>query len=36
VILHHGGITGRSDLVPAVHGWDVNAAVAEVTVKAVG
>jgi hypothetical protein len=35
VIRHHGGITGRRDLVPAVHGWDVNAPVAEVTVEAV-
>jgi hypothetical protein len=36
VIRHHSGITGRRDLVPAVHGWDVNALVAEVTIKAVG
>jgi hypothetical protein len=36
VIRHHSGVTGRRDLVPAVHGWDVNAPVAQVTVKAVG
>lgn len=36
VIRHHGGITGRRDLLPAVHGWDVNAPVAQITVKAMG
>jgi hypothetical protein len=36
VIRHHSGVTGRRDLVPAVHGWDVDAPVAEVTVEAVG
>jgi hypothetical protein len=33
VIHHHEGIEGGSDLVPEVHGWDVNAPVAEVTVE---
>ena len=32
VIHHHEGIEGGSDLVPAVHGWDVNEPVAEVIV----
>ena len=36
VIRHHTGITGRRDLVPAVHGWDVNAPVARITVTATG
>ena len=36
VIRHHPGITGRSDLVPAIHGWDVNAPVARITVTATG
>jgi Spondin_N len=36
VIRHHPGITGRRDLVPAVHGWDVNAPVARITVTATG
>jgi Spondin_N len=36
VIRHHSGITGRRDLVPAVHGWDVNAPVARITVTATG
>jgi hypothetical protein len=36
VIRHHGGITGRRDLVPDVHGWDVNAPVARITVTATG
>ena len=36
VIAHHGGILGGSDLVPAVHGWDVNAPVARITVTATG
>jgi Spondin_N len=34
VIRHHPGVTGRRDLVPAVHGWDVNAPVARITVTA--
>jgi Spondin_N len=34
VIRHHTGITGRRDLVPAVHGWDVTAPVARITVTA--
>jgi hypothetical protein len=34
VIRHHSGITGRRDLVPALHGWDVNAPVAGITVTA--
>jgi Spondin_N len=33
VIHHHDGIEGGSDLLPAVHGWDVNAPVAEVIVE---
>jgi len=33
VVHHHEGIEGGSDLVPEVHGWDVNAPVAEVTVE---
>jgi hypothetical protein len=36
VIRHHTGITGRRDLVPAVHGWDVTAPVARITVTATG
>jgi hypothetical protein len=36
VISHHAGILGSSDLVPAVHGWDVNAPVARITVTATG
>jgi hypothetical protein len=36
VIRHHSGVTGRRDLVPAVHGWDVNAPVARITVTATG
>ncbi|MBA3261458.1 MAG: spondin domain-containing protein [Thermoleophilaceae bacterium] len=36
VIRHHSGITGRRDLVSDVHGWDVNAPVARVTVTATG
>jgi hypothetical protein len=36
VIRHHSGITGRRDLVPAIHGWDVNAPVARITVTATG
>jgi Spondin_N len=36
VIRHHPGITGRRDLVPSVHGWDVNAPVARITVTATG
>jgi Spondin_N len=36
VIRHHTGITGRADLIPAVHGWDVNAPVARITVTATG
>jgi Spondin_N len=36
VIRHHPGITGRRDLVPDVHGWDVNAPVARITVTATG
>jgi Spondin_N len=36
VIRHHTGITGRRDLVPAIHGWDVNAPVARITVTATG
>jgi hypothetical protein len=34
VIRHHRGITGRRDLLPDVHGWDVNAPVARITVTA--
>jgi Spondin_N len=34
VIRHHPGITGRRDLLPDVHGWDVNAPVARITVTA--
>jgi hypothetical protein len=34
VIRHHSGITGRMDLDPDVHGWDVNAPVARITVTA--
>lgn len=33
VIHHHPGIKGGADLVPGIHGWDVNAPVAEVTVE---
>ena len=33
VIHHHEGIQGGADLVPAIHGWDVDAPVAEVTVE---
>jgi len=33
VIHHHEGIQGGADLVPEVHGWDVSAPVAEVTVE---
>ena len=33
VIHHHDGIAGGSDLLPEVHGWDVNAPVAEVIVE---
>jgi hypothetical protein len=36
VIRHHPGVTGRRDLVPAVHGWNVNAPVARITVTATG
>lgn len=36
VIRHHTGITGRRDLVAAVHGWDVNAPVARIAVTATG
>jgi hypothetical protein len=36
VIRHHPGITGRRDLVPAVHGWDTSAPVARITVTATG
>jgi Spondin_N len=36
VIRHHSGITGRRDLVPAIHGWDVDAPVARITVTATG
>jgi Spondin_N len=36
VIRHHTGITGRRDLVGDVHGWDVNAPVARITVAATG
>jgi spondin N len=35
-ISHHSGILGGADLVPAVHGWDVNAPVARITVTATG
>jgi Spondin_N len=35
-IAHHSGIAGGADLVPAVHGWDVNAPVARITVTATG
>jgi hypothetical protein len=35
VIHHHEGITGIADLVLAVHGWDTNAPVAEITVTRV-
>ena len=33
MIHHHDGIAGGSDLLPEVHGWDVNAPVAEVIVE---
>jgi hypothetical protein len=36
VIRHHPGITGRRDLVPAIHGWDVTAPVARITLTATG
>jgi hypothetical protein len=36
VIRHHPGITGRRDLVPAVHGWDTSAPVARITATATG
>jgi hypothetical protein len=36
VIEHHAGILGGADLVPAIHGWDVNAPVARITVTATG
>jgi hypothetical protein len=36
VISHHAGILGGADLVPSVHGWDVNAPVARITVTATG
>jgi hypothetical protein len=35
VIMHHAGVMGGEDLVPAVHGWDVNAPVAKVTITVV-
>jgi hypothetical protein len=36
VIHHHAGILGGADLVPAVHGWDITAPVARITVTATG
>ncbi len=36
VIHHHAGILGGADLVPAIHGWNVNAPVALITVTATG
>jgi hypothetical protein len=36
VISHHAGILGGADLLPSVHGWDVNAPVARITVTATG
>jgi hypothetical protein len=36
VITHHAGILGGADLVPTIHGWDVNAPVARITVTATG
>jgi hypothetical protein len=36
LIAHHAGILGVADLVPAIHGWDVNAPVARITVTATG
>ncbi|MBA2769002.1 MAG: spondin domain-containing protein [Sporichthyaceae bacterium] len=35
VITHHPGIVGGADLVPAVHGWDIAAPVAQITVERV-
>jgi len=35
VIHHHAGILGGEDLVPAIHGWDVDEPVAEITVERV-
>ena len=35
VIHHHDGVLGGADLVPEVHGWDVNAPVAEVVIERV-
>jgi hypothetical protein len=35
VIMHHTGVMGGDDLVPAVHGWDVEAPVAKVTITVV-
>jgi hypothetical protein len=36
VIHHHAGILDGADLVPAIHGWDVDAPVALITVTATG
>jgi hypothetical protein len=36
VIAHHGGITGRRDLRPEIHGWDTTRPVADITVEAIG
>ena len=36
VVSHHTGVAGGADLVPAVHGWDTSAPVAEVVVERVG
>jgi hypothetical protein len=36
VIFHHAGIIGGADLVPAIHGWNVNAPVARITVTRTG
>ena len=36
VIAHHAGIMGGADLLPGVHGWDVSAPVATITVTATG
>jgi hypothetical protein len=36
VIHHHAGIVGSADLVPSIHGWDISAPVATITVTATG
>lgn len=35
VVTHHTGIAGRADLVPSVHGWNLDAPIAMITVERV-